>query len=139
MRYLAGRCFIGAAALLAVAWIPAPVNAFFWSGPGCFAASLLGMGSAGGGLHFSVGGGARGTGPGPGHGYHPGYRPPPGAPHPYARPAPLMSPPSPYAPLSPSHRGQDIIEGNTWRGATKDRQPFETGSGIPAPQNLWRQ
>lgn len=135
MRFFAGKWVIGAAALVAVVTIPDPVSAFFWSGPGCFVANMLGMGSAGG-LHFSVGGSAFGSGPGYGH--HTGYPPPPRVFHPRLPPAPLMSP-THYAPFEPPHRPQHIIEGNTWRSQTTDRQPFASGRGATAPGNLWRQ
>lgn len=137
MHKLARRRFIGAAVLLLAVSLPTQVNAFFWSGPGCLVANMLGMGSVGGGLHFSVGGATfgSGAGPAPRYGYRRAYPPPPGPPRPAPRQQPAMS--SSSQAQSNASRTHNMSEANTWRGGITPRKSFEAGDTGMAPPNRW--
>lgn len=137
MHKRAKRRFFGAAVLLLAVSLPTQVNAFFWSGTGCFMPSMPGMGDVGGGLHFSVGGGTFGSGlgPTPGYGYPRAYPPPPGPPRPAPRQDPAMS--SSSQAQSNARRTYNTSEANTWRGGITRRQSFEAGDADMTPSNRW--
>jgi hypothetical protein len=144
MRNATTKRLAKAALLLAPLAAPAPLGAFFWSGPGCIVANMLGMGGGTGGLHFSIGGhgygAGRGLGYGPPYGYQPYGYPLPGArPHPFAHLEPLMSPAA--APnIRSTGSARDILEANIWSDRRTGVRPFEAGDGnTAAPPNRWRQ
>ncbi|MFO8153420.1 hypothetical protein [Thioalkalivibrio sp.] len=138
MRNLVKGRFIGAAALLVAISLPTQVNAFFWSGPGCFVANMLGMGNAGGGLRLSIGGGAfgSGSGPAPGYGYQYAYPPPPGTSRRLPGQVPAM-PSSLQVQSNAARRARDISRANAWRGGIGEMHAFETGDTNVTPSNRW--
>ena len=125
------------ALLLAALSVPTQASAFFWSGPGCAMANLLGMGHFTGGLHFSLGAGGYGTGRGLGYGYPYGY---PGAgapPYRFAYPPPPMSPAAnPPARSAPSAR--EILDANIWSERATDLELPAAGDRQRSPPNRWQ-
>jgi len=137
MRHPTTTQFIRMTALLIALSAPAQASAFFWSGPGCFMASMLGMGNFTGGLHFSMGGGGYGAGRGLGYGYPYGYPLQGVPPHPFAHSAPLMSPAA--EPLTRSTRSaHDILEANIWSERSAVLPLPEAAERNMAPPNRWR-
>lgn len=122
--------------LLASLSAPMQAGAFFWSGPGCFVADMLGMGSPGAGLHFSVGTGAHGAARGFGYGYPYGYPPPPAAADRFAH----RAPPMPSA-TKPPHRStpsaRDTLDANLWSDEMGNFQHVEADGRDAAPRNRW--
>jgi hypothetical protein len=139
MRHSTTTQLIRTTVLVAALSAPAQASAFFWSGPGCMMANMLGMGNFTGGLHFSLGSGGHGAGRGLGYGYgYPyGYQHPGGPPHPFAYSPPRMSPAA-EPPARSTRSARDILEANIWSERTTDLQPAEAEDRNMAPPNRWR-